>query len=1434
MSIIPALKDYFVMLYDAQVSKDVISHLPVLKEISVPSNPVFNVFGVTDISFNTWMQFYPGYLFSSIKSLFCFCFSFQWLSYFPNIVPKIQSSILNETSVLDHSFLGILTVLEIPTLEDNKLFIGFLNSFFLSLPISFAHCITLRRFLMFGYWQGFYSALGTIVGQLCFTVSIIFGFRSLIITWFSFPLLTLLVGGFVTTKIFLEAYSNRYFDIEITKTKKYLKNYFFLNLVISWTEQTSLFRYFGNLTFSPEPNALDTFFSHTETDFFISNAYYIIGLLFGSLFFTGLFGFVLGSLQDYIYDYYYLNSYGSWRRKVHLFFKRLIVGAFLVSSPVKYYSYDYFLTGPLGYVYDDFNLNKSALSLSKVKNRNHSPFLVYEKNGTYCKNLQPFDHVKNLRYDWHNLSFETINMFTEYRSLRQYFYHPYARLLWTNIGRKGYRLMIELRERFDLNYKHDVAKIRLDRRFENQNQSFVNKKEETIFYKTLEINHKKPGKKNLISPSFKKSLSVLNRNKKENKDIYHSLFTVNHLTPSGKILSDNQKFFEEKVHKNLLKSDNFDYSKSDSFDFSKSDSFNTSKSNNFDTVFNMLYVYNINAFIKINSVNFIEAYMETLLDFAVKLDEKFNPWNNEDFNLHNKKRGKPINTKILERFTYEKRVGKKANPVEKKIDEETNLFNDPKLFPKIKAVGTKQAVSLSLRCKEILTPILERFTYVNKKANPVEKKIDEETNLFNDPKLFPKIKEILTLTKDPNFSDLKAISNFSTFTDTDDSIFIDSRDLDGFPHSLFGGLGRTTAFFEFSNTFRYPESKIYSYYRHAHAFRVYRPIMVRQFNYHKMIKFGFDFFYQNQPTFQTLTTDEEERLFQKRLVLGQYYDGFRFYNQLPYIKSFQNLYKTSKSESAQIFNHQFKGTNYVLRAQFALTEGRTEVKEKYPVLKFDQPLYLPNTLTNYKNLKPFHEELSQEKPRKIFLEISNSTPFYAGWDQGLRKLVLTNRLLPRSLAGYGLYLPKDESSRDQRLILTSDEKINEIIEKPIKKDDASLLNLKKSLKKEIEFTTWPIPLSVLETEKYAKIYSNLLSEPNNSVNINNQWDPLAVKEDILYVKQDLLPNIRVYDHFLQRRVEEYLYPLFSGKDKKSLPSLASETFKLIFKLLENLAKKPYILYPYISSNMSRSFGDFFFFNFEVFKIKLPFSENNDDFTEKIKMPFSENNDDFTEKIRNGVVNNEDSEYKEIRELHYGLLYRKFYDKNGVFRGGVSGINEHKHETRARPPINKRQKNQLLFEKNKENGFSFFQPSYPFLPLNFQLYKNQGRGMLEEYYKKDSVNRITMLRVNDRLQNDVFFRVMHSPMQFTTKGTFIWPGNFVTKSFKVTKFTNMFYLESIKVLFRRVLRNWPWWVRAGTFVTTWVLILYFDYRSVSDEERERRERYYRRYGKHWYE
>jgi len=223
MSFVPAIRDYIEMLNNVfdSLSGNINSQI-IIKETLV-------------------------YLFVSIKCILTYFFSFQWLrnvSYFPILVPQLHSSVLNETYFLHNPVSTIFTFLETPTYGNNKLVLGFLNSFFFCLPISCAHIICARRLLIQGLPAGIASGLGTILGQWWFATCVLFGLRFFIIPWFSFEPINFINGICLLLNIIHEMTHQRSFNIINTKDKTKLVRIFLLNLILSWTEQSCFFSIF--------------------------------------------------------------------------------------------------------------------------------------------------------------------------------------------------------------------------------------------------------------------------------------------------------------------------------------------------------------------------------------------------------------------------------------------------------------------------------------------------------------------------------------------------------------------------------------------------------------------------------------------------------------------------------------------------------------------------------------------------------------------------------------------------------------------------------------------------------------------------------------------------------------------------------------------------------------------------------------------------------------------------------------------------------------------------------------------------------------------------------------------------------------------------------------------------------------------------------------
>ena len=122
----------------------------------------------------------------------------------------------------------------------------------------------------------------------------------------------------------------------------------------------------------------------------------------------------------------------------------------------------------------------------------------------------------------------------------------------------------------------------------------------------------------------------------------------------------------------------------------------------------------------------------------------------------------------------------------------------------------------------------------------------------------------------------------------------------------------------------------------------------------------------------------------------------------PYSESFKELFSGPKSYANRVYNQQFKGTLKILRRLFSINLESKNSQKNESILKYDQPLYKEELNDQNPNL---HEELknsiyvSKNKIISPFLKEVTPIPFYAGWDEVLRKFLVTNYWLAYSDTG---------------------------------------------------------------------------------------------------------------------------------------------------------------------------------------------------------------------------------------------------------------------------------------------------------------------------------------------------------------------------------------------------------------------------------------------------
>ena len=767
------------------------------------------------------------YFFVNIKPFFTSLITFQWLGnvpYFPIYVPPLHSSLLKENLFLDKQISTFLSVLERPAYTDRKLVLGFLNSFFFSLPVSFAHLLTVRRVLTQGILSGIYSALGTVTGQILFVTCILLGLRSLIIPWLSFDFHYLICTLILLQNIYNTGLVRR-FKLIYRNEKKRLKRVWLSNFILSWTEQICTFPYFGNLTFGPEPTALDIFNSNTEKQSYLLTATYLYGFFVGTLLFTALFCFLSIRLNNLIYNYLLNCSFAQWYNIVNSGMCSFTIA--LTFNTFSYYGLDYLFTAPLGFIPEDRALYFTGFSLLTIP----API----------------------------------------SSLRQFNDNYYSRSLTADLS--------------------------------NFDRGTYIRRSKTPHYREFE------------TTNFESEFSY-------GQDGYRPRFLIKR--PRGR---DKKQLLSKRV---LL--------------------FVERKTNPLASMESMRHYYEEPNIPAIGTAN-----NEKMLNFAVDIQSK--------------------RMRTCENFDYREDI------IYRERDPGQTYKDFYKSLPKIE--------------KNFRKSLLESH-FIFAKMN----------------------------------------------------------------------LGRSVnGAFRLNYhcaDFNFIRDEAEKYFKIQHWYENYGNRFFRFFDIH--------LFTLNQPTFQKLTLSQENLLFQKRLLLGSYYDSFRYYNKLPFLESFKGRYNLSKSYGNHIYSQKFKGTNKVVRRVFSITASpqakRRATRLDKVDLKYDQPLYLKG---NERDYKVFHEELSHQKVESTnFLEISDPTPFYAGWDKGLRKVVTTNRVLPRLVAGYLLNSPKTNKSRDFTAVIQEAEAMgilskSEKRQSPKGKEYKILANFLSS-NKVIPFTNWPLQLLKIKNE----------------------------------------------------------------------------------------------------------------------------------------------------------------------------------------------------------------------------------------------------------------------------------------------------------------------------------------------------------------------------------
>lgn len=370
----------------------------------------------TDLTINQFVSETLLYILKTIKTGLFYILSLQWLRDFtllPIVLPTVSTSIVKETFFLETPSQVFFDFLEIPDLHENKFLLGFVNSFFLSFPLSVVSLIAIRRLLIQGIAPALYTIGGYLLGQIVFLGCTIFGIRQILIPWLTFEPLISFVGLILIFQL-LHFMRREFLPLREWVLPRY-NWYFVTSFILAWCDHTSVFQYLGNVTASSNVTWLENFSSSTPISSFLNHFLYLFGILLGCSFFTVLWGLLCFQIQNWFLIYTNLSK-SAFLQLLH---KVTFVSVFGLSfTLIPFYGYEYVLTGPLGFVSQDSLFQQTLFEQRNEQIKAYNPQLSdRETNYQYIHvDVSPFDRGDYLVYSRSDspLSFEELNYRGEY------------------------------------------------------------------------------------------------------------------------------------------------------------------------------------------------------------------------------------------------------------------------------------------------------------------------------------------------------------------------------------------------------------------------------------------------------------------------------------------------------------------------------------------------------------------------------------------------------------------------------------------------------------------------------------------------------------------------------------------------------------------------------------------------------------------------------------------------------------------------------------------------------------------------------------------------------------------------------------------------------------------------------------------------------------
>ena len=357
-------------------------------------------------------KFLLFYITQSIKFLAQYILTFRWINDFYSFkvtIPQLISSNFSNLYSSDHSASNFFSFFNSPGLKPNFFITGLFNSLILSVPFSSSQILWLRRLTVEGPASGLAAGLGIILSQFLLSICVLLGFRFIIYPWYSIEAIHYIFGVVLTLSIVYTIAHKPIKRFKFSNTTQLVK-ISILHFILTWTEQSTLFQYFSNLSFGPGPTLFENLTAGKSISTLLSHWGYFTGLLFGIVLWTIFFGWVVLSIGHFASKFFNF-SYSIWVRKFHVSSLTLIIAFTLTSFP--YYNLDYLVTSPLGFIGQDDALKVAQLRVNSIDLKK-GRLGEYSSHTSLDTDISPFDRGRYQTSSEVELTFEDLNYQGEY------------------------------------------------------------------------------------------------------------------------------------------------------------------------------------------------------------------------------------------------------------------------------------------------------------------------------------------------------------------------------------------------------------------------------------------------------------------------------------------------------------------------------------------------------------------------------------------------------------------------------------------------------------------------------------------------------------------------------------------------------------------------------------------------------------------------------------------------------------------------------------------------------------------------------------------------------------------------------------------------------------------------------------------------------------